>query len=102
MAKHCTNKAHICSLVGDVFVKDARIAESNKQRQSLLEAYCVTFCSCTRRAKTEKDITCQGQEQLNKIPKFFIMTSEFIERCVMLDEVGGRRTWEMFSAVSIE
>jgi len=92
VAKHCTNKAHICSLVGDVFLKDARIVESNKQRQSLLEAYYVTFCSYTRREITEKDITIQGEEKLNKITKFFIMTSEFRERCVMLDEVSGRRT----------
>ena len=102
MAKHRTNKAHICSLVGDVFLKDARIVELNK-RQSLLEAYNVTFCSCTRRAITEKDVTFQTREQFNKIPKFFIMTSEFRERFVMLDEVGSRRTREMmFSARSVE
>jgi len=78
VAKHRTNKAHICSLVGDVFLKDARIAESNK-RQSQLEAYKVTFCSSTRRAITEKDIISQRGEQRNKIPKFFVMTSEFRE-----------------------
>jgi hypothetical protein len=92
VAEHCTNKAHICSLVGDVFLKDARIVESNKQRQSLLEAYYVTFCSYTKREITEESIAFQGEEQLSKIPKFFITTSEFRERCVMLDEVSGRRT----------
>jgi len=73
VAKHCTDKAHVCSLVGDVYLKDARIAESNKQRQSLLEAYYVTFCSYTRREITEKDTTFQGEEKLKKIPKFFTM-----------------------------
>jgi hypothetical protein len=70
VAKHCTDKAHICSLVGEVFLKDARIAELNKRRQSLLEACYVTFCSYTRREITEKDIAYQGEEQLSKIPKF--------------------------------